>query len=105
MQLMMDLYLCKIKKKTELYDPDVGMVFLSVSFVGASGLASALIARNVTLKEEELIVTQILPSPFDRKNRIARDYQDAMKSIYPDGFFFRFNSLFLFLNFTHYFFK
>jgi ABC-type branched-subunit amino acid transport system substrate-binding protein len=52
--------------------------FVNVSFVGANALAQELGAEG-----EGVIVSQVVPFPWDRSLRLVADYQNAQKAIDP----------------------
>ena len=55
-------------------------IFLNVSFVGSNPLASALGKLPVSV-----IVTQVVPHPFDADIPVVRDYQSDMKAFDPSA--------------------
>ncbi len=55
------------------------VIFCNLSFVGSNALKRAL--RNAT---ENVIISQVFPSPFDERLNIVRDYFNAMKQFHPD---------------------
>lgn len=53
--------------------------FVNISFVGANALAKELGPEG-----EGVIVSQVVPSPWDRSVRVVADYQAAAKALDPD---------------------
>ncbi|MGY8710923.1 ABC transporter substrate-binding protein [Bradyrhizobium sp. 18BD] len=52
--------------------------FVNISFVGANALA-----RELGPEGEGVIVSQVVPFPWDRSQQLVADYQDAQKAIDP----------------------
>ncbi|HEY8099988.1 MAG TPA: ABC transporter substrate-binding protein [Burkholderiaceae bacterium] len=51
------------------------------SLIGVAGLQKALGAQV-----DGLVVTQVMPSPFDKTNQLSKDYQEAMRGIGVNDF-------------------
>lgn len=56
--------------------------FINISFVGSEALAHELHESS-----EGVIVSQVVPFPFDTKNHLVKAYQTAMKSYDPESSF------------------
>jgi branched-chain amino acid transport system substrate-binding protein len=65
----------KLARKT-----DFSPVFVNISFVGASALAKELGADG-----EGVIVSQVVPFPWDASLKVVADYQAAIKAAYPQA--------------------
>jgi branched-chain amino acid transport system substrate-binding protein len=55
-------------------------VFVNISFVGADALAADLKSDG-----EGVIVSQVVPFPYDRSLKVVADYQAALRAIKPDA--------------------
>jgi branched-chain amino acid transport system substrate-binding protein len=65
----------KLARKT-----DFNPVFVNISFVGASALANELGAEG-----EGVIVSQVVPFPWDTSLKVVADYQAAIKAADPNA--------------------
>jgi branched-chain amino acid transport system substrate-binding protein len=65
----------KLARKT-----DFNPVFVNISFVGASALAKELGAEGAGV-----IVSQVVPFPWDASLKVVADYQAAMKALDPQA--------------------
>ena len=54
-------------------------VFCNISFVGSGNLIRALGAQT-----ENVLISQVVPLPWDKKNEAAREYRKIYKAYYPD---------------------
>ncbi len=55
-------------------------LFVSISFVGGHALS-----KELGKDGKGVIVTQVVPFPFDKKIPLVKDYQSAMEKYYPKG--------------------
>lgn len=59
---------------------------LNTTFMGVNSGSSQL-ARNLGPLAQGMVFAQVVPSPWERKREIAREYQDAMRKARPDAEF------------------
>lgn len=59
---------------------------LKTSFMGVNSGSSQL-ARNLGPLAQGMVFAQVVPSPWERKREIAREYQDAVRKARPDAEF------------------
>lgn len=59
---------------------------LGTTFMGVNSGSSQL-ARNLGPLAQGMVFAQVVPSPWERKREIAREYQDAMRKARPDAVF------------------
>jgi len=57
-------------------------VFCNISFVGSDDLIQALQGQT-----ENVLISQVVPLPWDNKNEAAQEYRKIYKSQYPDDFY------------------
>jgi ABC-type branched-subunit amino acid transport system substrate-binding protein len=54
---------------------------LNSQIYGSSLLGVANIKKNLGAEADGIVVTQVMPSPFDKINELSRQYQEAMRDI------------------------
>lgn len=59
---------------------------LKTTFMGVNSGSSQL-ARNLGPLAQGMVFTQVVPSPWERKREIAREYQDALRKVQPGAEF------------------
>jgi branched-chain amino acid transport system substrate-binding protein len=59
---------------------------LKTTFMGVNSGSSQLVARLGPLAQG-MVFAQVVPSPWERKREIAREYQDAVRATQPDAAF------------------
>jgi len=59
--------------------------FHTVSFVGSEAFAKELTAREIDPGEHhKIIVTQVVPSPFDESFEVTKEYRGLLKQYFPE---------------------
>ncbi|MEW6515610.1 MAG: ABC transporter substrate-binding protein [candidate division FCPU426 bacterium] len=69
----------KMAKEKGLSDAE----FHTVSFVGSEAFAEQLLSFTSGV-EKNVLVTQVVPSPYDSRNPTVREFQELYKKYYPD---------------------
>ena len=57
-------------------------VFCNISFVGSDDLIQALEGQT-----ENVLISQVVPLPWNNKNEAAQEYRNIYKTYYPDDFY------------------